>query len=426
MPMSADRRFAFVAWGSLGDVHPYVALAQAMHRRGHRVIFATHPLLEGMVRNAGLEFRPIGAHIDTEAVLHHPKLWDARKGFEIVWGSVAPLQRSIADLLLGLPGDTVIVAHPLVLPGAAMARDRQPGLRLIGSYLAPANLRSCEDPLWLGPLHVPRWLPHAVRRWLWRRVDADLLDPVTVPGINAQRAAMGLAPIVHYAEHLYAAPDHAFTFFPEWFCPTQPDWPRPLLRGDFPLFDGFPEAEANADLAAFLAAGEPPLAFTFGSAMVQADKAFRASVEACLRLGRRGILLTAFPDQLPRDLPPSVRWFDYVPFRRLLPQVAALVHHGGIGSTAEALRAGVPQLVVPMAHDQFDNAARVVALGVGATLPRPRYDGARVAKALAPLLASAEVRQRCRSAAAHFTDPHPVETLCGRIEAALSAMECRA
>ena len=70
-------------------------------------------------------------------------MWDARKGFEIVWGSVAPLQRSIADLLLGLPGDTVIVAHPLVLPGAAMARDRQPGLRLIGSYLAPANLRSC-------------------------------------------------------------------------------------------------------------------------------------------------------------------------------------------------------------------------------------------------------------------------------------------
>jgi UDP:flavonoid glycosyltransferase YjiC (YdhE family) len=95
-------------------------------------------------------------------------------------------------------------------------------------------------------------------------------------------------------------------------------------------------------------------------------------VDACRRLGRRGLLLSRYRDQLPADLPPGVRHFDYVPLSRVLPRAAALVSHGGIGTLSQALAAGIPQLIMPLGFDQFDNAARLGRLGVAATLtPRP-------------------------------------------------------
>ena len=421
--MNTARHFIVIAWGSLGDVHPYVGLAVALQGRGHRVTFLTHPLLGEMVVNAGLRFHSIGSEEEADRVLRDPDLWDAQKGFSVVWNSVAALQSVVTDFILDQDRtmETAVIAHPLVVPGASMARELDPSLRLIATFLAPANLRTCHDPLIMGPLHVPRWIPMSWRRWLWRRVDADMLDPVTVPGINALRVARGLEPIANFASHLYGSADLTVTLFPSWFGPTQPDWPQSLVSGDFVLFDGFPERESDPELKAFLDAGEPPLVFTFGSAMLHAAEAFRASVDACRRLGRRGILLTAFPEQIPADLPATVKWFEYVPLRRLLPRAAALIHHGGIGTTAEALRAGVPQLIVPMAHDQFDNGARVALLCVGATLPRRRYGARVLAKQLATLLALPTLHADCTAVAARFVDPKSAATLCGGIEAALAA-----
>jgi rhamnosyltransferase subunit B len=120
---------------------------------------------------------------------------------------------------------------------------------------------------------------------------------------------------------------------------------------------------------------------------------------------------------LPPDLPPSIFWQDYVPLRRLLPQVAALVHHGGIGTTAEALRAGTPQLVVPLAHDQFDNAARVAALGVGAGLHAARLSEERLVRALRGIVGNAAMAARCKAIAARFAGEQPLPGLCARLEA---------
>src|SRR4029077_17247403 len=112
-------------------------------------------------------------------------------------------------------------------------------------------------------------------------------------------------------------------------------------------------------------AAPPPIAFTFGTGMMHGARLFRASIEACERLGARGILLTGFSDQLPAPLPRLVHHCPYASFQKLFPRCAAVVHHGGVGTTAQALAAGVPQLVLPLAWDQPDNAARVKGLGVG-------------------------------------------------------------
>jgi rhamnosyltransferase subunit B len=247
----------------------------------------------------------------------------------------------------------------------------------------------------MGPLRIPRRVPLGVRRWLWRRLGAAYIDPVALPSVNAARRAHGMPPVPSLLGHIVSVADLSVLLFPDWFAPDQPDWPSPRYRAGFPLYDTNPGAALPDQLSTFLASGERPLAFTPGTGNRQASHYFRCALDAALRLRRRAIFLTAHRDQLPASLPPSVLWQEFVPLRVLLPHVDALVHHGGIGTTAEALCAGVPQLVVPFAHDQFDNAARVEALGAGLRLPASQLDGLRLTRRLHDLLASTDVLAAC-------------------------------
>ncbi len=416
--MTKKKHFVVVAWGSMGDIHPLLGLSRALKARGHRVTFVTNEAFNDMAVEAGLEFHSVGTLAEAEDTLGNNDLWHPRKGFEVVWRSCVEVQKRMLGFILSQvdAGDLVIIAHPLGLPAAITARDSIPGLKVFSTWLAPNNLRTCEDPLFVGPQRIPGWVPHAVRRWLWRRVDADILDPLTLPDINALRASRQLPSMAHYANLLYDAPDHAVTLFPSWFGKRMPDWPSNMLSGDFLLYDGLAQKPLGEDVQQFLNAGSAPIVFTFGSAMQHAGKAFRASLDACRRLDRRGIFLTLFKEQIPDGLPSTVAWFEYAPFSHLLPHAAAVVHHGGIGSTAEALRAGIPQIVVPMAHDQFDNGARVKALGVGNCIARSRYRAGYLTRTLAELLGSADVISRCREVSLHFGDPDPAGSLAALVE----------
>jgi rhamnosyltransferase subunit B len=129
--------------------------------------------------------------------------------------------------------------------------------------------------------------------------------------------------------------------------------------------------------------------------MRHAQGFFAAAVEACHRLKRRGLLVTRFAEQLPTRLPDLVRHVEYAPFSELLPRCAALVHHGGIGTTAQTLAAGIPHVVTPLAHDQPDNAARLERLGVGRTLRPKSVTGKSLARELSALLDSPQVAARC-------------------------------
>lgn len=151
-----------------------------------------------------------------------------------------------------------------------------------------------------------------------------------------------------------------------------PDWPQPLLTADFQMFDAAPPDSLSSESLEFLAAGDKPLVFTPGTGNVHASAFFACALVAVTSLGERAIFLTN-KMQIPADLPPTVLWQPYVPLSGLLPRTKALVHHGGVGTIAEALRAGVPQLVnVFPALDQFDNGSRVAELGVGLFVPMRR------------------------------------------------------
>lgn len=417
--MASDRKFIVVALGTTGDIHPFLGIAAALQARGHAVTFLANEQFEEMASRVGVAFHPVGRIAEYEAAVANPALWDSKRGFEVVWRCVAPAMKATYDFIrrMAASSECVVVAHPLaILGGAGLARERLPDTCLVAAYLAPANLRSCHDPSQMGPTRVPKFLPRLIRRWLWRGIDALFVHPIVLPELNAFRKELGLAPVGSFAEYLYGIPDLSITLFPDWFAKLQPDWPPGLERGDFLLFDSQHDAGLPEAVEAFLNDGEPPVVFTPGSGMRHGAAFFGASLGACLRLDKRAVFLTSHAAQVPDKLPSTIKWFKYIPFRPLLQRAAALVHHGGIGSSAEAMRAGIPQLVMPMAHDQFDNAARIEALGVGLRIERRRYSAHAVVEKLSALLRSGPVRDQCRKIAARFHDMHPADSVCRLIE----------
>jgi len=406
-----------VAPGSAGDVHPNVGLALALSRRGHRVILAAAAVFEPLARRLGLAFAGYGTEEEYYQTLRDPDLWHPYRSFPLVARRLMlPLMRQVYDLIAQhhQSGGLVVAASGLVL-GARIAQEKL-GVPLATVHLQPSLLRSVIDPPVLGFPdilgHLPRWL----RRLFLRAADGLIIDRLLAPEINALRAELGLPPVRRVFDKWMHSPQLVVGFFPEWFAPPQPDWPPNVHLTGFPLYDESEAREIPAELEDFLRGGAPPVVFTAGSAMAQGAEFFRVSAEVCRSSGRRGILLTQFPEQLPANLPDGVRHFHYVAFSQVLPRAAAFVHHGGIGTVPQALAAGVHQLVVPLAHDQPDNAVRVRRLGVGDMLLPKHYRVKTVLDRLHRLLESPAIAENCRRRAADLANNNTLERTCDLIE----------
>jgi len=195
--------------------------------------------------------------------------------------------------------------------------------------------------------------------------------------------------------------------WPEWFAAPVADWPQNTALTGFPFFDSASRKPLDGAAQQFIQDGTPPVIATFGSAMKHGQKLFQATVEACKALKQRAILLTPFSEQVPEELPPTIRRFDYLPLSEVLPYAATLVHHGGIGTTSQAMRAGVPQVITPLAHDQFDNAERVKSLRVGTWVPAARVNGSNMARALKQVLHRQEFRTHAAELSRQFENKQP-------------------
>lgn len=417
MPETAPHYFVITV-GTTGDIHPFMRIASALQTLGRKVTFITHSYHENVVLGVGLPFVGIGTDEAFLRILKNPDIWDPMKGFSAILANYSGgLQEIIEAIrLVSAQASHVVIAHPFAVPGAVIARELGLVRSVVAVYLAPSNLRTCHDPLNIGATSVPRWVPMSWRRALWRFVEKRWIDPVAVTQLNAVRTPLGLPKLDSFLTHLAEAPDLSLTLFPSWFAPVVPDWPRPLIEGDFQLFEASTQEGFTDDLSAFLAAGRKPLVFTPGTGNLHAADFFACALAAINRLGHRAIFLTRERTQIPVSLPESVLWQPYVPLSALLPHAAGLVHHGGIGTSAEALRSGTPQLIAPFAWDQFDNAARIVALGVGMVIPAKRLRPRKLARCLQNLYTSETIRARCSLLASRFRSPHDPIALCREVE----------
>lgn len=401
--------------GTAGDVHPMIALAHTLQRRGHRVTIITNPLHEQTVLDAGIEFHGLGTRADAEALLADPDLWHPNRGFQtIARGAVLPAMRPLYDFIAAQDlSDTVVAAQSLAL-GARVAHDKL-GVPLATVHLQPSLIRSVYDPP-INGFPMPGWFPEPLRHAWWWLADTAVIDPALAGGVNAFRAELGLPPVKRLFHDWLHSPQLGLGLFPDWFAPPQPDWPPQIRLTGFPLYDTGQGKPLPTALQRFLDAGDPPLVFTFGSGMQHADELFQAAIDAARQLNCRAVALTRDRSQLPHTLPPAVHHEPYVPLADLLPHAALLMHHGGIGTVSQGLASAVPQLVTPFTHDQPDNARRLERLGVGLGLS-PNHLGARdVARAIDTLLSDPTVKPRCEDLARR-TDPHQArESAAGCIE----------
>ncbi len=409
-------RLLMTALGSYGDVLPIVGLASAMNARGHQATIIANPHFQTVVESAGVGYLPLGTAQQYDELAHHPDLWHAFRGPILVvrTGMRDPLRR-LYELIdeNHRPGETVLVAHCLDL--ASRVHQNKHGTPVASVHLAPVALRSFYQSPQMFDMWMHDWLPRWFRRTQFWVAD-QMLDRIIAPELDALRRELGLEPVRAVMRDWYFSPQLVLGLFPDWFAQPQPDWPPNTVLTGFPLWDQSATMELPEDVEEFLREGDPPIVFAPGSAMTRGQWFFEAAVDACRRLGRRGILATNYPEQLPRELPSTVRHFGFVPFSRLLPRAAALVHHGGIGTSSQGLAAGVPQLVMPMAYDQLDNATRLKQLGVAATIRRKKFRGPVVARALEGLLSSETFRAAGRRCAERMDAESALNASCEALE----------
>ncbi len=381
-------RLLFLPVGSHGDIHPYIAIAQALKTRGHEAILLANPYFQHVIEDAGVAFRALGEHMDLARAAQTP---GAMSGFlgpvklmrRLIIPAIPEAARQFETIARDIRPDGVLT-HPLSLGAPAICEKLN--IPYACTALAPITWWNPNDqPVGSPWQHAtpPVWQCKFVN-WCGRRVMHMLIDPA----VNNLRLEHGLP---RHRDHFHQLCTGGIVNLGTWsplFRRPVPGDPSTGTITGFPFFDTVREQDADlTELSRFLDDGEPPILFSLGTAAVHvAGQFYEAAAQACARMNRRGLLLVGKRAYGPRTLPANVRAFNYAPYSQVFPRCAAIVHHGGIGTTAQALRAGRPQLVTPMAHDQFDNAARAKRLGVALRVGHARVTPDKLIQRLTHLL----------------------------------------
>lgn len=394
--MSDGKRIVLSTFGSFGDIHPYIAIALELKARGHSPVIATSEVYREKMDALGIELhrvRPdLPAYDDPDELSRlSVELMEPRGGTEKVIGLLTPNLRDVyEDLDAAVANADLLLTHPLPLVGPLVAQKR--GLPWASSVLAPISFFSAHDPPVLAQLPALYHLQcrSVVLSRLLYRIASHRLEKLMEP-VYRLRAELGLP---RGAQPLLAgqhSPSLVLALFSSVLAKPQPDWPANTRVTGFAFYDRrdfFGETEMQQELRKFLDEGPPPIVFTLGSSAFWVARDFYLdSIKAAQALGERALLLIGHQRNLPKEpLPEGVAAFEYAPFSQVLPRAQASVHQGGVGTTAQGMRSGRPVLIVPHAHDQFDNAARVARLGCGRMIARPRYNANSATKELEVLL----------------------------------------
>jgi rhamnosyltransferase subunit B len=398
--------------GSHGDVLPFIALGREFASRGHEVILYANPFFLGYTTDSAIGFVPISTTEKYALLFGELSDGDPNRAFKRVakeYAEICPqyYQAMRTDVI---PGDTIAIGNSLLFPHRLLRETD--GVPCATVHLAPSVFRSNVNPARLVPKWITSSTPSLLKRMAWWMLDKTFYDPnFTVP-LNKYRGDLGLPAVDRIFSSWIHEADCVVGLFPDWFATPQSDWPEDVVLVDFPLYDQGNHSPLPPELDEFIQAGQPPVAFSAGTATATAHEFFKTSVDASETAGLRAILLTHFRQQVPASLPKNVIHVDYAPFSSLLPRLAAFAHHGGIGSTSQALHAGIPQLIRPVAYDQFDNSARTVRLGVAQEVLPKQYASQAVANVLSTLTTDKALHHRCQQVASQFTNRDPIGTAC--------------
>ena len=398
-----------ISIGSMGDTLPFVMIGEEMASRGHDVTIIGNERFKDFVEKRGLKFETTLTDERYQQFIDSQKkqsdIASLREMGLMLIDLIEPIYRMMEERYV--PGQTVACTQGYAL-GARVAQEK------FGLPLATAHLQ----PMWFRSVHAMPpvdWLPRFLKSGIQNLIDF-FLDRKVGRAVMDFREQFGFQRQKRALRYWWLSPQCHFGLFPEWFSPPQPDWPPNTILPGFPLpnepTDPFDMTEVNA----FLDGGDPPLVFTQSSIANEAHTYFRTSIEIAQELRSRAIFLTPHPELLPDSIPDGMRYFPYVPLERLLHRCKAHLHHGGIGTIAHTLKAGIPQVTVPMVYDQPDNSLRLRPLKVSIDLKPKQYRARYVVPKLRELIDSKEVWDRCRDYADRIRRTNPLQRTCEVLE----------
>jgi UDP:flavonoid glycosyltransferase YjiC (YdhE family) len=405
-------RIVISSAGTMGDFVPFVSLGKRLRRRGHRVLMAINPAMIPLADQARLEAIPCGRTFGSEEagrraiVFDH---WIRRPDQEIEdqWRA-HDIDRSYADLAAACRGADLLVASSL--QAAAPMVHEKTGIPWITVSLLPMHFPHPDQPAAPMTEHDSPLMRELVRYFNQIRSELGFeeLSPEAWSGYAYSSRLVVLASSPHFSRPLLDhLPQVRMTGF--WFDHDPGDWsPDPELRD-------------------FLDVEPGPLVLTFSSLPVQdAPRVVASHAEAAARLGRRLLVQSGWA-QLDRaarpdgEIPGAVRFAGSLPHAWLFPRAAAVIHHGGVGTTAQALRCGRPMLVEPYGNDQFFNARRVLRLGAGAAMHPHKLTVLGLTRILDEKVLTADVRRQALELGARLQAEDGLTVACDLIEGQLRA-----
>jgi sterol 3beta-glucosyltransferase len=393
-------RVAIIAPGSRGDIQPYTALGKGLQEAGHVVRLVTHQNFETLVHSHGLEFWPVKGNVKDIAQSEEMRGLIERGNFLAILSQMAKeAQRGAFALVEG--GLAACKGMDLVLAGlgglfVGLALAEKLGLAFLQAYYIPFT-PTRAFPSFLFP-NLPSWLRGSLNRSSYQLARQIMWQGFRSADRLARRKVLGLPAAPFWGPYNAGRVRHApilYGFSPS-VIPRPSDWDSNIHVTGYWFLDPAPDWTPPSALMAFLQAGPPPVYVGFGSmSNRKPEETADLVLQALARTRQRAIILSGWSGLHKADLPPSVFMLDSIPFSWLFPRVAAVVHHGGAGTTAAGLRAGVPSIVVPFFGDQPFWGQRVAELGVGPEpIPRRKLTVERLAQAIHQALTDQNMRHR--------------------------------
>ncbi len=418
---AGQRHIVLATTGSLGDLHPFLALGCELQRRGHRVTVATSALHQPHVAQAGLGFRHMRPDPENTPAFH-AKYMHPKSGGQFVYKEyLGPaIRTSYNDLTQATRGADLLVSQSLMALAAPLVAAKT-GIRWVSAVLQPMSFFSVHER--------PNYLPVPLLPWLCGRspeFHSRVFHYVKkhteewVKPVIDFRQELGIARQEHPMYEGQHSPDCVMAMFSPLLGSPQPDWPASAVQTGTALY--LPEdASLPEDLQDFLGRTSRPLAvFTLSSASSNdAGDFYQQSLKAAGSLGMRALLVMgglAATKSFDAPLPDWAFRIDYAPFERIFPHAAVIVHSGGVATSFKALQSGKPQVVVPHAHDQFDNAMRLSRLGTAVFIRERRPGHATLRRALQKAMTTAAMRDRAAVLADSSRAEHGVHRACDVIE----------
>ncbi|MGK0499046.1 MAG: rhamnosyltransferase subunit B [Oceanicoccus sp.] len=421
--MNGKEEIIMMVIGTSGDINPLLAIAIEFKTRGHPVVFLTNSHFQDTIEKNGIKFVSVGSKSDYERLHKDSRIWDRREDFlEIAFESTIKPAMDISFNFVvkryKVNPDIIVIGLQPLMNGALIAAEVLPISSVIIS-LSPNGIPSYISPpaplCWL----FPEWMPNLIKKLILKSFEIPqkyiLRERSHFQELNRMRVEYGVGPIKKISIDMFQKQDLHIGLFPEWFGMRPKDWPTELKLVGFPLSDRVSK-RARLVVDDFVKEHGSPVLFTTGTGVHDVGEFFSQSQKICETLGVPGIFIGGTEGLDKNSWPAKYLHLDYVDFEHALPQCKAIVHHGGIGTLAQAVRAGIPQLIRPLTFDQPDNGTRLYRLGLGCFVLPEKYEKDLVVSLLNAMINSTPSNRMLASCAADLKRNNSINKACDLIE----------